>query len=53
MLWNDFFVTYIMVKKTQFMFPKEDYLNIIKRGYKDCMLDDKYLNNALKQHLLL
>ena len=46
-------MTYIMVKKTQFMFPKEDYLNIIKRGYKDCMLDDKYLNNALKQHLLL
>ena len=41
-------MTYIMVKKTLFTFPTERYLNIIKHGYKDCKLDNKYLAKALK-----
>ena len=41
-------MTYTMTKKTAFTFPTERYLNIIKRGYKDCDLDKKYLKNALK-----
>tara|TARA_B100001142_G_scaffold250153_1_gene250267 strand:+ start:785 stop:1144 length:360 start_codon:yes stop_codon:yes gene_type:complete len=41
-------MTYIMTKKTTFTFPTERYLNIVKRGYKDCKLDKKYLNKALK-----
>ena len=40
-------MTYIMVKKTQFRYPTERYLNVIKKGYKDCKLDRKYLNKAL------
>ena len=36
-----------MVKKTIFKFPTERYLNVIKRGYKDCKLDNKYLKKAL------
>ena len=41
-------MTYIMTKKTPFMYPTERYLNIIKRGYKDCSLNEKYLKKALK-----
>ena len=41
-------MTYTMVKKTPFKFPRATYLNIVKRGYKDCKLDKKYLNKALK-----
>ena len=41
-------MTYTMVKKTLFTFPTERYLNIIKHGYKDCKLDNKYLVKALK-----
>ena len=41
-------MTYTMVNKSIFRFPTERYLNIVKRGYKDCKLDNKYLNNALK-----
>ena len=41
-------MTYTMVKKTSFRFPTERYLNIIKRGYKDCELDKSYLKHALK-----
>ena len=41
-------MTYTMVKKTTFKFPTERYLNIVKRGYKDCKLDIKHLNSALK-----
>ena len=41
-------MTYTMVKKTSFTFPTERYLNIIKHGYKDCKLDNKYLAKALK-----
>ncbi len=42
-------MTYTMTKKTLFTFPTDRYLNIIKRGYKDCDLDKKYLIKALKQ----
>ena len=41
-------MTYTMVKKSTFKFPTERYLNIIKRGYKDCKLDRKNLLRALK-----
>ena len=40
-------MTYKMVKKTPFRFPTERYLNIVKQGYKDCDLDNKYLQKAL------
>ena len=40
-------MTYTMVKKTCFMFPTKKYLNTVKRGYKDCNLDRKYLKKAL------
>jgi len=40
-------MTYIMVNKTLFTFPTERYLNIVKRGYKDCNLDKKFLLKAL------
>ena len=42
-------MTYSMTKKTKFRYPTERYLNIVKRGYKDCDLDNKYLINALNQ----
>ena len=41
-------MTYTMVKKTSFRFPTERYLNIVKRGYKDCGLDKKYLIKGLQ-----
>ena len=41
-------MTYTMVKKSLFMYPTERYLNIVKRGYKDCNLNKKYLKKALK-----
>jgi gamma-glutamylcyclotransferase (GGCT)/AIG2-like uncharacterized protein YtfP len=41
-------MTYTMVKKTHFRFPTERYLNIVKRGYKDCKLNSDYLKNALR-----
>ena len=41
-------MAYTMIKKTSFRFPTERYLNIIKRGYRDCKLDKKHLNKALK-----
>ena len=40
-------MTYTMVKKTPFRFPTERYLNIVKRGYLDCELDQKFLKKAL------
>jgi gamma-glutamylcyclotransferase (GGCT)/AIG2-like uncharacterized protein YtfP len=40
-------MTYIMVKKSPFRFPTERYLKIVKRGYKDCGIDKKYLQKAL------
>ena len=41
-------MTYTMTKKTQFKFPTERYLNVIKQGYKDCELNNNYLLKALK-----
>ena len=40
-------MTYTMVKKTPFRFPTERYLNVVKRGYKDCGLDNNYLTQGL------
>ena len=40
-------MTYTMVKKTQFRYPTEKYLNVIKIGYRDCKLDKRYLSKAL------
>ena len=41
-------MTYTMVKKTPFKFPTERYLNVIKRGYKDCGLNRRFLDEGLK-----
>tara|TARA_B100000795_G_C22476973_1_gene315205 strand:+ start:103 stop:504 length:402 start_codon:yes stop_codon:yes gene_type:complete len=41
-------MTYTMTKKTLFTYPTERYLNIIKRGYKDCDLNTTYLKVALR-----
>ena len=46
--YNKKVMTYIMPKKTKFRYPTEKYLNVIKRGYKDCKLDKKYLIKALQ-----
>ncbi len=43
-------MTYTMVKKSPFRFSTERYLNIVKRGYKDSKLNDKFLKNALKDN---
>ena len=43
-------MTYYMVKKTVFKFPTERYLNIVKKGYRDCKLDIKYLHQGLKSN---
>ena len=45
---NKTVMTYIMVNKTEFRYPTERYLNVVKRGYKDCKLDMKYLKIALQ-----
>ena len=45
---NNKIMTYIMVKKSNFRYPDEKYLNIIKKGYKDCDLDQQILICALK-----
>ena len=42
-------MTYTMVNKTIFKFPTERYLNVVKKGYKDCGLKQKYLIKALIQ----
>jgi len=46
--YNKKVMTYIMNKKTKFRYPTERYLNVVKRGYKDCKLDMKYLKIALQ-----
>jgi len=38
-----------MVKKTPFKFPTERYLNVVKRGYKDCSLNNRFLKISLKE----
>ena len=40
-------MTYTMVKKTPFNFPTDRYLGVVRRGYKDCNLNQKYLIKAL------
>ena len=45
--YNNIVMTYIMPKKTIFRYPTERYLNVVKQGYKDCKLDQKYLKKAL------
>mgnify|MGYP001249481701 CR=1 FL=1 len=45
--YNKKVMTYIMNYKTEFRYPTERYLNIVKRGYKDCGLDKSYLIKAL------
>ena len=42
-------MTYTMVNKTIFKFPTERYFKIVRKGYKDCGLDLKYLHQALKK----
>ena len=42
-------MTYTMVKKTMFRYPTERYLKIVKKGYIDCKLDNKFLKAALIQ----
>ena len=42
-------MTYTMVKKSQFRFPTERYLNVVKKGYIDCKLNLKFLK-LLKYH---
>ena len=41
-------MTYTMAKKSSFKFPTKRYLNIVKKGYRDCKLDDKFLVKALR-----
>ena len=41
-------MTYIMVRKTPFMYPTERYLNVVKRGYIDCKLNIDFLTRALR-----
>ena len=45
--YNKKVMTYIMCDKTKFRYPTERYLNIVKKGYKDCNLDVKYLKKGL------
>ena len=45
--YNKRVMTYIMINKTPFRYPTARYLNVIKRGYKDCGLDIKYLQKGL------
>ena len=40
-------MTYTMVKKSQFRFPTERYLNVVKKGYIDCKLNLKFLKQGL------
>ena len=40
-------MTYTMTKKTKFRYPTERYLNVIKRGYKDCKINNRILKNSL------
>ena len=40
-------MTYTMVKKSFFRFPTKRYLDIVKKGYKNCKLNNKYLKRAL------
>ena len=41
-------MTYTMVSKTSFKYPTKRYLDIVKKGYKNCKLENKYLKKALQ-----
>jgi len=41
-------MTYTMNKKTPFRYPTERYLNVVKKGYKDCNIKIEYLKTGLK-----
>ena len=41
-------MTYTIVKKSPFKFPTERYLNVVRKGYRDCKLDKKFLIKALQ-----
>ena len=44
-------MTYVMSKKTKFMYPRIKYLKTILQGYKDCKIDKRNLKKVLlKQH---
>ena len=45
--YNSKVMTYTMVSKSEFRYPTERYLNVVKQGYRDCKLDRKYLLKAL------
>ena len=45
--YNKKVMTYTMNNKTEFRYPTERYLNVIKQGYKDCGLNKSYLIKAL------
>ena len=45
--YNKKVMTYTMVKKSSFRFPTHRYLNVVKRGYKDCNLNEKFLKQSL------
>ena len=47
--YNRTVMTYIMVNKTEFRYPTERYLNVVKQGYKDCKLNFDYLTRALNK----
>ena len=47
--YNKTVMTYIMVNKTEFRYPTERYLNVVKQGYKDCNLNINYLIKALNK----
>ncbi len=47
--YNKTVMTYIMVQKTEFRYPTERYLNVVKQGYKDCKLNISYLIKALNK----
>jgi len=41
-------MTCMMVRKTLFAYPTDQYLNVAKKGYKDCGLENNILKKALK-----
>ena len=47
--YNNTVMTYIMVNKTEFRYPTERYLNVVKQGYKDCNLNINFLIKALNK----
>ena len=47
--YNKTVMTYIMVNKTEFRYPTERYLNVVKQGYRDCNLNTVYLIKALNK----